>query len=244
MNKQTPQGEHTCTHIDCNDPHCEYSKNEIKKRTLRYSALPPQGDIPIDSIKETPTPNKQANELARKAGEKAEKAIDKERLEILWNERQGDSPKNETEKCYLEHVDGYLTCTYNHTIGALCLGNMCKYCGELECKCYDSPKENIDRGELINEMVKDFASSDGYNQSDIHDLLVMVDEPIIQEVFATFEKQIRQQERKEIVEKIKENHKAELEELSKSNNKQETKKHIAKGIEIYKEALLNHLNNK
>ena len=199
MNKQTPQGEHTCTHIDCNDPHCEYSKNEIKKRTLRYSALPPQGDSPIDSIKETPTPNKQANELARKAGEKAEKAIDKERLEILWNERQGDSPKNETEKCYLEHVDGYLTCTYNHTIGALCLGNMCKYCGELECKCYDSPKENIE--EIVKSVYPETPLTD-------NDFVIEAFEKKRKELetkLTTFKKQTEERVKKEIVEWVEKN---------------------------------------
>ncbi len=29
--------------------------------------------------------------------------------------------KDETEKCYLEYVEGYLTCTYNHEIAAVCL---------------------------------------------------------------------------------------------------------------------------
>lgn len=29
--------------------------------------------------------------------------------------------KDETDKCYLEYVEGYLSCTYNHEIGARCL---------------------------------------------------------------------------------------------------------------------------
>lgn len=45
--------------------------------------------------------------------------------------------KDETEKCYLEWgKDGHLTCSHNHTIGALCLANKCDYCNELECVCY------------------------------------------------------------------------------------------------------------
>jgi hypothetical protein len=44
---------------------------------------------------------------------------------------------DETEKCWLEFVEGYLTCTHNHTLGALCLGLKCPYCHELKCKCYE-----------------------------------------------------------------------------------------------------------
>ena len=29
--------------------------------------------------------------------------------------------EDETDNCYLEFVDGYLTCTYNHKLGAKCL---------------------------------------------------------------------------------------------------------------------------
>jgi len=43
---------------------------------------------------------------------------------------------DETNKCYLEFVEGYLTCTFNHTIGALCLGKKCQYCDKFECSCY------------------------------------------------------------------------------------------------------------
>ena len=32
--------------------------------------------------------------------------------------------KKTEEKCYLEYVDGYLTCTYNHKIGEDCLMNI------------------------------------------------------------------------------------------------------------------------
>ena len=35
-----------------------------------------------------------------------------------------DDELDETDKCYLEYdEDGYLTCSYNHTIGAKCLIN-------------------------------------------------------------------------------------------------------------------------
>ena len=48
---------------------------------------------------------------------------------------------DETEKCYLEFVEGYLTCTYNHTAGAICLGCKCEYCNKLECECYDDKEQ-------------------------------------------------------------------------------------------------------
>lgn len=46
-------------------------------------------------------------------------------------------PLDETEKCWLEFVEGHLECTFNHTLGALCLGCKCPYCHELKCKCYE-----------------------------------------------------------------------------------------------------------
>lgn len=51
------------------------------------------------------------------------------------NKQQGQK-KDETEKCHLEYIDGYLTCTFHHTLGALCLGNKCEYCRKVECECY------------------------------------------------------------------------------------------------------------
>jgi len=57
----------------------------------------------------------------------------------------------ETEKCYLEFEDGHLTCTHNHTLGALCLANKCPYCHELECKCYE---DKLCRNKFIQEQQK------------------------------------------------------------------------------------------
>jgi hypothetical protein len=57
---------------------------------------------------------------------------------------------DETEKCYLEYVEGYLTCTFNHTSGALCLGRTCQYCNELECVCYS----DVERAQEIIKQAK------------------------------------------------------------------------------------------
>ncbi len=51
--------------------------------------------------------------------------------------------KDETEKCYLVWgEEGSLECTYNHTLGALCLACKCPYCHELECICYNDDEQN------------------------------------------------------------------------------------------------------
>lgn len=51
---------------------------------------------------------------------------------------------DETEKCYLTYDDsGEKCCTYNHTMGALCLNGRCQYCHSLYCTCYqDDLKTN------------------------------------------------------------------------------------------------------
>lgn len=40
------------------------------------------------------------------------------RMLAEWKERK---EAEELDKCYLEYVDGYLTCTHNHKIDAPCL---------------------------------------------------------------------------------------------------------------------------
>lgn len=60
------------------------------------------------------------------------------------------SRKDETEKCWLEFVEGYLTCTFNHTAGALCLGNKCPYCHELECHCYEEDFDEL--GKVLDKL--------------------------------------------------------------------------------------------
>ncbi len=50
---------------------------------------------------------------------------------------------DETEKCYLEYVEGYLRCTYNHNSGALCLGNKCEYCQGVKCICYQEETKKL-----------------------------------------------------------------------------------------------------
>lgn len=43
---------------------------------------------------------------------------------------------DETDRCYLVFEEGEMCCTYNHTMGALCLNGRCRYCRNLECVCY------------------------------------------------------------------------------------------------------------
>ena len=43
---------------------------------------------------------------------------------------------DETDRCYLVFEEGERCCTYNHTMGALCLNGWCRYCRNLECVCY------------------------------------------------------------------------------------------------------------
>lgn len=39
--------------------------------------------------------------------------------------------------CYLQFIDWYLTCTYNHNEWDYCLMDRCDYCSNFDCKCYD-----------------------------------------------------------------------------------------------------------
>lgn len=69
------------------------------------------------------------------------------------NQKQSCEPIDETGKCFLTFNEGYMTCNYNHTVGADCLGSMCEYCKKIRCKCYQKQSweetlENIIRGIL------------------------------------------------------------------------------------------------
>ena len=93
--------------------------------------------------------------------------------------------QDETEKCWLEYVEGYLTCTYNHTAGALCLVNKCPYCHNLECICYQENhmQDHIENNILpqkIKGIPEEDSFHDGYNQalSEVHAVLPQVIEYI------------------------------------------------------------------
>jgi len=44
-------------------------------------------------------------------------------MDYLDEEHRKELAQKSTEKCYLEYVEGYLTCTHNHEAGEECLMN-------------------------------------------------------------------------------------------------------------------------
>ena len=61
-------------------------------------------------------------------------------------EKETTPEVEETEKCWLEFSEeGALVCTHNHTLGALCLGDKCRYCHELKCVCYTDTPTKTDK---------------------------------------------------------------------------------------------------
>lgn len=51
--------------------------------------------------------------------------------------------KISVDKCYLIYdEDGNLVCAFNHKMGEECLAHKCKYCGQINCVCFNLPLTN------------------------------------------------------------------------------------------------------